>query len=357
MSAEEVKTDSGDEKDIEGGKQCRICYDGDYRSSPLISPCMCNGDIKYVHRDCLDQYRIMNEGMIAFTQCNTCQFEYIFELIGNEKGCKSPKCLLRTRVLRDVSLTIFLWIFIIALFGVFVHQFFVTDWLVSFVYGSIALFALIGIFCLIYGLFYMCSADSGNVYCWGCYCTPINGDCVGGDCNADDDGCGAVLLIIAIILAVIGLIYASIFTFAVLSTKITKHYQRYHKSLLSRYIRYLGDIHVRNLYVHVCIFIFIFREYVVMNLDGYSNRKIERIQRQQQKSAAGLMVINNNETINAPASVKSPSKKKGNDLYVLLDPNSVSINAENVSNNVKTSIDIESGQTTIKDDIIPNNRV
>ena len=39
-------------------KQCRICLEEDDKE--YISPCLCKGSLKYVHRDCLKQWRNMN---------------------------------------------------------------------------------------------------------------------------------------------------------------------------------------------------------------------------------------------------------------------------------------------------------
>jgi len=39
-------------------KQCRICLEEDDKE--YISPCLCKGSLKYVHLDCLNQWRNMN---------------------------------------------------------------------------------------------------------------------------------------------------------------------------------------------------------------------------------------------------------------------------------------------------------
>jgi len=43
----------------------------------LISPCNCSGNLKYVHRKCLDKWRLnsINKKNVFF--CNICNFEYI----------------------------------------------------------------------------------------------------------------------------------------------------------------------------------------------------------------------------------------------------------------------------------------
>jgi hypothetical protein len=53
---------------------CRICREGD-RLEPLIKPCGCSGSLQYVHRSCLDRWRITAAGQNpAFTShCEICQ--------------------------------------------------------------------------------------------------------------------------------------------------------------------------------------------------------------------------------------------------------------------------------------------
>ena len=39
-----------------GGDVCRICHCESEPGSPLISPCVCSGSLKYVHQACLQQW-------------------------------------------------------------------------------------------------------------------------------------------------------------------------------------------------------------------------------------------------------------------------------------------------------------
>lgn len=54
--------------------ECRICFEG----GTLISPCLCNGTIKYVHASCLDRWRHTNPTTISFRQCDQCHYTYRF---------------------------------------------------------------------------------------------------------------------------------------------------------------------------------------------------------------------------------------------------------------------------------------
>lgn len=62
---------------------CRICFEEDARSN-LISPCLCSGNIKYVHRDCLDNWRnIPSSNDKNFYSCEICKEEFILEINDN----------------------------------------------------------------------------------------------------------------------------------------------------------------------------------------------------------------------------------------------------------------------------------
>jgi hypothetical protein len=54
---------------------CRICLDSDVRNN-LIAPCACAGTSRWVHRNCLDQWRATRED-VAFKQCTECKKPYV----------------------------------------------------------------------------------------------------------------------------------------------------------------------------------------------------------------------------------------------------------------------------------------
>src|SRR5580700_7411554 len=56
---------------------CRICHEINHENQNMISPCKCDGDQQYVHRNCLDSQRSNND-KFRF-QCPNCQFYYRFE--------------------------------------------------------------------------------------------------------------------------------------------------------------------------------------------------------------------------------------------------------------------------------------
>lgn len=56
---------------------CRICL-GDKSDGRFISPCRCNGTMKYVHDHCLQQWRMSSKNPNSFFQCDQCKHNYSF---------------------------------------------------------------------------------------------------------------------------------------------------------------------------------------------------------------------------------------------------------------------------------------
>lgn len=60
---------------------CRICLEQETQDSqdpnnPLISPCLCSGGSKYVHRQCLQQWRQTAHRADAYYQCEVCKYRW-----------------------------------------------------------------------------------------------------------------------------------------------------------------------------------------------------------------------------------------------------------------------------------------
>lgn len=65
--------------DEPAGAICRVCHaEGTDADDPLLSPCLCDGSVRWVHRSCLDEWRI--HGGRRACSCELCGFVYIFEL-------------------------------------------------------------------------------------------------------------------------------------------------------------------------------------------------------------------------------------------------------------------------------------
>lgn len=62
---------------------CRICYEND-KIENLLSPCLCTGSIKYVHKSCLNDYRNVCDN-VGFIKCKTCNYTYNIETNKNNK--------------------------------------------------------------------------------------------------------------------------------------------------------------------------------------------------------------------------------------------------------------------------------
>uniref|UniRef100_A0A7S2NER4 RING-CH-type domain-containing protein n=1 Tax=Alexandrium andersonii TaxID=327968 RepID=A0A7S2NER4_9DINO len=58
---------------------CRICLDTATSDDELIAPCLCSGSMKYVHRGCLDRWRIEGFGPETFSRCGTCKANFRIE--------------------------------------------------------------------------------------------------------------------------------------------------------------------------------------------------------------------------------------------------------------------------------------
>ena len=59
---------------------CRICFGEDIKKN-LISPCLCSGNIKYVHENCLNIWRnIPSSNNKNFYSCEICKEDFILEI-------------------------------------------------------------------------------------------------------------------------------------------------------------------------------------------------------------------------------------------------------------------------------------
>ena len=58
-------------------KECRICFDNAYQGdNEFISPCLCNGTSKYIHKKCLEKWRSFADNLKARKKCMACNAEY-----------------------------------------------------------------------------------------------------------------------------------------------------------------------------------------------------------------------------------------------------------------------------------------
>ena len=64
-------------------EECRICFDEDIPEN-FITPCLCRGTNKYVHENCLQNWRLMAENPENIIKCPSCKFKYLIEKKNNE---------------------------------------------------------------------------------------------------------------------------------------------------------------------------------------------------------------------------------------------------------------------------------
>eukprot|EP00834_Sanchytrium_tribonematis_P003751 NODE_156_length_15158_cov_0.791553.p8 type:complete len:194 gc:universal NODE_156_length_15158_cov_0.791553:14238-14819(+) len=93
-------------------KQCRICYDSENQEE-LISPCLCKGSQKWVHVECLNEWRATSQQ--SFYKCPTCKYEYRVERTQWAKYVHHPYTL--------VALTLIIIILIILFIAYFLNFF------------------------------------------------------------------------------------------------------------------------------------------------------------------------------------------------------------------------------------------
>eukprot|EP00929_Paragymnodinium_shiwhaense_P002298 TRINITY_DN10251_c0_g1_i1.p1 TRINITY_DN10251_c0_g1~~TRINITY_DN10251_c0_g1_i1.p1 ORF type:complete len:486 (+),score=94.05 TRINITY_DN10251_c0_g1_i1:69-1526(+) len=63
-----------------GENACWICLESDPQEE-LIAPCKCKGGLKWVHRRCLDRWRVDAKNPHNFTHCRHCNFPFLMVLM------------------------------------------------------------------------------------------------------------------------------------------------------------------------------------------------------------------------------------------------------------------------------------
>ena len=66
--------------------ECRICLQGDDEEE-LISPCNCRGSTRWVHRTCLNEWRLSEHNPTSRDQCEICLFRYIVSNVEPKETC------------------------------------------------------------------------------------------------------------------------------------------------------------------------------------------------------------------------------------------------------------------------------
>ena len=101
---------------------CRICLEDD-NIEKMISPCLCRGTNKYVHIDCLNQWRTLSYSDDSATKCPTCKFEYVLKNSDNKTNIIGNKI---NSILKNPSIIFCLNFFSIIIF-VLLSYIFIDD--------------------------------------------------------------------------------------------------------------------------------------------------------------------------------------------------------------------------------------
>ena len=219
-------------------KTCRICFDND-NPIDFISPCLCKGGSAYVHRECLDEWRSLNNSGRAFKYCDVCQFEYIIEPVVDDPSADRKRLLkFRLLVTRDIALIIlFLQAAIIGM--TFLLKFAdkeshkirnlypssVNSFGVYYLSSLILFFALLGIFGLVASCFKLANNDADNrssCACYGCFCSVPDCNDSSGNNNCGGDGAG-ILLVVVVLFAILG-VFVGIILSGIIIRKIAKRH-------------------------------------------------------------------------------------------------------------------------------------
>jgi len=79
-------------------RECRICFEGD-NLDDLINPCLCDGTSKWIHSQCLNEWREINIDKHANTNCMECKYKYKFSyLFPEEKELFKRSCIYKNKL-------------------------------------------------------------------------------------------------------------------------------------------------------------------------------------------------------------------------------------------------------------------
>lgn len=98
---------------------CRICLSSDEQEK-MIAPCSCRGSARWVHRDCLDEWRAQERVPWAFTHCSVCRDAYEFEA-ASTANASQQQLRFGLLVTRDIALFFLLLQSTIAGLGFLMH--------------------------------------------------------------------------------------------------------------------------------------------------------------------------------------------------------------------------------------------
>ena len=241
-----------DAHDADSAPACRICFDGSSEGE-LIVPCLCSGSSLWIHRRCLDEWRAVNVGLPAFSECSTCQFKFEYERpLVAPSTFHTVKC--RLLVVRDVLGLLLLsqvWLIVLAAFiggfddgaGHHLRRRFphISPHPLYYLFSVLISLALLGVFGLLaswlgweerlVGPRTDRMGDGCNCLCDGCNTSAGNANC-GSGCSggSSDDGCGTICfvigMIVLLVLATIGLVYGIVYGSVLIERIVSRHMKK-----------------------------------------------------------------------------------------------------------------------------------
>ena len=75
--------------DIKEKKICKICFEKETKTNPLIAPCLCEGTIKYVHQKCLKNWLNSSNIKPELAKCGICKCKYEIRFYKDNKFDKN----------------------------------------------------------------------------------------------------------------------------------------------------------------------------------------------------------------------------------------------------------------------------
>lgn len=88
---------------------CRICLENDHLNN-LIYPCRCTGNSKYIHKHCLNEWRILNANNDRFHKCEICDYRFVVSNNNNysQHSCfKAANFLINDALLYIIAISLF----------------------------------------------------------------------------------------------------------------------------------------------------------------------------------------------------------------------------------------------------------
>lgn len=217
--------------------ECKICFEHtNLPDNQLISPCACKGSQKYIHRKCLDTWRVYNTGAQAFYQCQTCKVDYKFtKSISQEKRIKAILRFILKMTMEIIAVCI------ISMATIAMNTFATMLYMGSYLcfshfvdtlpMGTFVSLVEFGIGATVYFLFALCSMPSTSTRTTSTtsynYYDFSSRGCSGcSDSKKKKSGGGDLLAVILVIFAVIGLVVILCYVLGHLYEKGVKHWRK-----------------------------------------------------------------------------------------------------------------------------------